>query len=64
MPGNTGVKGFQCTDKSHIPEELKYRDRGFMYFPSSAMLPFLRALDVHNGKCERFHFQEVWFTDD
>ena len=39
------LKAIQCTDKSHIPQELKYRDRGFMYFPSDDLLPFLRALD-------------------
>ena len=31
--------------KSHIPDYLQYRDRGFMYFPSEQFLPFLRALD-------------------
>ena len=32
-------------DKNHIPEELKYRDRGYMYFPSKELLTFLRGLD-------------------
>ena len=39
------LKCIQCTDKSHIPEELKYRDWGFMYFPSIEFLSFLRGLD-------------------
>ena len=39
------LKCIQCTDKSHIPEELKYRDRGYMYFPSKDFLSFLRGLD-------------------
>ena len=40
------LKCIQCTDKSHIPEELKYRDRGHMYFPSVEFLSFLRGLDT------------------
>ena len=39
------LKCIQCTDKSDIPEELKYRDRGYMYFPSKDFLSFLRGLD-------------------
>ena len=39
------LKCIQCTDKGHIPEELKYRDRGHMYFPSKDFLTFLRGLD-------------------
>ena len=39
------LKCMQCADKSHIPEELKYRDRGCMYFPSEEFLSFLRGLD-------------------
>ena len=39
------LKCIQCTDKSHIPEELRYRDRGYMYFPSKEFLSFLRGLD-------------------
>jgi len=33
-------------DKVHIPAYLKYRDEGYMYFPCSEMLPFLKAVDV------------------
>lgn len=39
------LKCIQCTDKSHILEELKNRDRGYMYFPSKDFLSFLRGLD-------------------
>ena len=39
------LKCIHSTDKSHIPEELKYRDRGFMYFPSQEFLSFLRGVD-------------------
>ena len=39
------LKCIQCTDKSHIPEELKYHDQGYMYFPSKEFLSFLRGLD-------------------
>jgi len=27
-------------EKAHIPEYLKYRDEGYMYFPCPEMLPF------------------------
>ena len=33
-------------DKSSIPAYLKYRDRGYMYFPHNRFLPFLRNLDT------------------
>jgi len=33
-------------DKTHIPAYLKYRDKGFMYFPTPEMLPLLKAVDV------------------
>ena len=33
-------------EKSHIPDYLKYRDEGFMYFPCKELLPFLRAVDI------------------
>ena len=33
-------------DKTHIPAYLKYRDKGFMYFPIPEMLPLLKAVDV------------------
>ena len=33
-------------DKSQIPGYLKYRDRGYMYFPDPAFLPFLRNIDT------------------
>ena len=39
------LKCIQCTDKSYIPEELKYHDRGYMYFPSKELLSLLRGLD-------------------
>ena len=29
-----------------IPQYLKYRDNGFMYFPCDELLPFLKALDA------------------
>ena len=39
------LKSVQCVDKSHVPEELQYRDRGHMYFPSKKFLTFLSRLD-------------------
>ena len=32
--------------KSLIPAHFKYRDEGYMYFPCSEILPFLKAVDV------------------
>ena len=32
-------------DKSTIPAYLQYRDKGFMYFPDIAFIPFFRAVD-------------------
>ena len=39
------LRCIQCTDKDHIPGELKYRDRGHMYFPSKDFLTVLRGID-------------------
>ena len=39
------LKCIQCTGKDHIPQELRYRDNGHMYFPATEYLPFLQALD-------------------
>ena len=36
----------KCSDKSHIPYELQYRDRGYMYFPSEGFLEFLKEVDA------------------
>ena len=32
--------------KEHIPEYLRYRDNGYMYFPCKEMLPFLISVDL------------------
>ena len=29
-------------DKGTLPENLKYRDRGYMYFPHRSLLPFIK----------------------
>ena len=39
------LQAMNTKDKSNIPDYLKYRDRGFMYFPHSSFIPFLRAVD-------------------
>ena len=39
------LQSINSKGKSHIPNYLQYRDRGFMYFPSEQFLPFLRAVD-------------------
>ena len=33
-------------EKAHIPAYLKYRDEGYMYFPCSEILPFLKTIDM------------------
>ena len=40
------LKAMNLKDKSGIPEYLQYRDRGYMYFPHTSLLPFLRAVDT------------------
>ena len=37
-------------DKDHVPDYLKYRDEGFMYFPCRELLPFLRTVDTATTK--------------
>ena len=39
------IKILECTEKSHIPEYLQYRDRGHVYFPKRCFIPFIRAVD-------------------
>ena len=34
-------------DKEKLPESLKYRDRGHMYFPRPIVVPFIKELDEH-----------------
>ena len=33
-------------EKGYLPEYLKYRDEGHMYFPCQELLPILKALDL------------------
>ena len=40
------LKAMNLKDKSGIPDYLKYRDRGYMYFPHGSLIPFLRSLDT------------------
>ena len=39
------LKAMECKDKSVIPASLKYRDRGFMYFPDPSFIAFIKAID-------------------
>ena len=41
----TVLKAIQCSDKSQIPEYLKYRDMGHTYFPASRFIPFIKKVD-------------------
>ena len=44
-------------DKTVLPESLKYKDEGGMYFPHLSFIPFVRAVD----KCVREHANETSF---
>jgi len=39
------LQAINSKDKSDIPDYLKYRDRGFMYFPYKSFIPFLKKVD-------------------
>ena len=39
------LQAINSKDKSDIPDYLKYRDRGFMYFPHRCFIPFLKKVD-------------------
>lgn len=39
------LKSLQCTDKQHIPDNLQFRDMGYMYFTDSCCIPFLKEVD-------------------
>ena len=39
------LQAMKTDDKSIIPDYLKYRDRGYMYFPHGTFIPFLKAVD-------------------
>ena len=40
------LQAMNLKDKTVIPDYLKYRDCGYIYFPDPAFLPFLRDIDV------------------
>lgn len=42
----TNLQRINSYTKEHIPDYLKYRDNGHMYFPCLEMLPFLTAVDL------------------
>ncbi|SMN01934.1 hypothetical protein SPONN_220 [uncultured Candidatus Thioglobus sp.] len=39
------LRHLECTDKSHVPQYLQYRDRGNMHFPKECFIPFFKAVD-------------------
>ena len=39
------LQAMKIKDKSSIPDYLRYRDKGFMYFPDNSLVPFLRNFD-------------------
>ena len=42
----TILQAVNIKDKSCIPGYLKYRDRGYMYFPDPIFLPYIRKVDT------------------
>jgi len=42
----TLLQAINSKDKTKIPGYLRYHDKGFMYFPDSIFLPFLRKIDT------------------
>ena len=40
------LKALVASNKSKIPEYLKCRDEGHMYFPHEELLPFLKEVDI------------------
>ena len=40
----TILQAMVMKDKSNLPHYLKYRDRGFMYFPDISFVPFLQSI--------------------
>ena len=42
----TVLQAINTKDKSCIPGYLKYRDRGYMYFPDPLFVPYLREVDM------------------
>ena len=58
------LQSINSKGKSHIPNYLQYRDRGFMYFPSEQFLPFLQAVDRNvrqytNSDCFQRHGSQL-----
>ena len=44
----TILQAMVMKDKSNLPHYLKYRDRGFMYFPNVSFVPLLQK---HSQNC-------------
>ena len=42
----TILQAINSKDKSAIPDYMKYRDLGYMYFPHQTFIPFLRNVDT------------------
>lgn len=53
----TVLDWIRMTDKNVLPESLKYKDEGGMYFPHPSFVPFIRAVD----ECVREHANETSF---
>jgi hypothetical protein len=51
----------ECPDKSIIPASLQYRDKGFMYFPDQALIPFIKAVDDKGQRgCQQEGSARTW----
>ena len=40
------LQALNTKDKEKVPKYLKYQDKGFMYFPSEEVVPFLQEVDT------------------
>jgi len=52
------LQATKIKDKSSIPEYLQFRDKGYIYFPKSSLIPFFCKFDgVLNevGNDDGFH---------
>ena len=40
------LQALNTKDKEKVPKNLKYQDKGFMYFPHEEVIPFLQEVDA------------------
>ena len=40
------LQSLNTKDKKKVPSYLRYRDKGYMYFPCEELIPFLQDVDA------------------